>query len=183
MTLYRAHTTRGRLEVQGADGPVVFTTVPALYDMTNEEANALSRKWGDRVICEVMDDPPETREEDQQITGAKPSGRVLPAEPELEPVVEATDTEPVTEGAPAEESAGESSIEEPAVDVGPEEDPARDPGTESESTEPATEDGDPTAQAEPPAEGDSDLGEGNSGAGEAPADETPKASRSRAKAS
>nr|MBC8280747.1 hypothetical protein [Chloroflexota bacterium] len=82
MTLYRAYTTRGRLEVQGADGPVVFTTVPALYDMTNEEANSLSRKWGDRVICEVMDDPPETHDDDQQITGAKPSGRVLPQEPD-----------------------------------------------------------------------------------------------------
>ena len=90
MTVYRAHTTRGRLEVQGSEGPVVFTTVPALYEMTNEEANSLRRKWGDRMVCEVMDDPPETSDDDQAITGPSPSGRVLPQESEPEATAEAT---------------------------------------------------------------------------------------------
>ena len=117
MTVYRAHTTRGRLEVQDGQGnPVVFTTAPALYEMTNEEANTLRRKWGDRVVCSVMDDPPETSDEDQAITGPSPSGRVRPQESEPEATAEATEPEAPSEPE-GEKGDPETSAEETSADA------------------------------------------------------------------
>lgn len=169
---YRCHTTRGRLEVQGTDGaPVVFTMVPALYEMSSTEANSLTRKWGDRCVIELMEDPISEEVladvEELAITGPAPSGRALPPDPDEQDqadAAEAAETEVARSepGTPAEgpETQAEPEAETPQEPEAPAEETGDDSGTGDDSNESENEE-EPASDADD-TEG-SDESEGSDG--------------------